>query len=33
MLLTATNVLGVNTPAIATVEAHYSEMWRRPGTQ
>ncbi|GAB7142850.1 PPE family protein [Mycobacterium riyadhense] len=27
MLLTATNVLGVNTPAIATVEAHYSEMW------
>jgi PPE-repeat protein len=25
--LTATNVLGVNTPAIATVEAHYGEMW------
>lgn len=27
MALTATNVLGINTPAIATVEAHYSEMW------
>jgi PPE-repeat protein len=27
MLLTATNVLGINTPAIATAEAHYGEMW------
>ncbi len=27
MLLTATNVLGVNTPAIATAEVHYGEMW------
>jgi len=27
MSLTATNVLGINTPAIATVEAHYGEMW------
>src|ERR1700704_4543470 len=27
LTLTATNVLGVNTPAIATVEAHYGEMW------
>jgi hypothetical protein len=27
LALTATNVLGVNTPAIATVEAHYGEMW------
>ncbi|EFG78379.1 PPE family protein [Mycobacterium parascrofulaceum ATCC BAA-614] len=26
-LLVATNVLGQNTPAIATTEAHYSEMW------
>lgn len=25
--LVATNVLGQNTPAIATTEAHYSEMW------
>lgn len=27
MLLTATNVLGANTPAIAAAEAHYWEMW------
>ncbi|MCV7198224.1 PPE family protein [Mycobacterium angelicum] len=27
LALTATNVLGINTPAIATVEAHYGEMW------
>ncbi|WP_176357522.1 PPE family protein [Mycobacterium persicum] len=27
MLLSATNVLGVNTPAIAAVEAEYGEMW------
>lgn len=27
MLLTATNVLGVNTPAIAVAEADYLEMW------
>ena len=25
--LTATNILGQNTPAIATTEAHYAEMW------
>ncbi|MDT5347739.1 MAG: hypothetical protein QOH91_1026 [Mycobacterium sp.] len=25
--LTATNILGINTPAIATTEAHYFEMW------
>lgn len=28
-LLVATNVLGVNTPAIATAEAHYGEMWEQ----
>lgn len=27
MSLIATNVLGINTPAIATTEAHYGEMW------
>ncbi|MGV7921536.1 PPE domain-containing protein, partial [Mycobacterium kansasii] len=28
-LLTETNILGQNTPAIAVTEARYSEMWAR----
>jgi PPE-repeat protein len=27
MMLIATNILGLNTPAIAATEAHYAEMW------
>ncbi len=27
LMLVATNILGQNTPAIATTEAHYAEMW------
>jgi PPE-repeat protein len=32
MALVATNVLGQNTPAIATTEAHYGEMWAQDAT-
>jgi PPE-repeat protein len=30
--LVATNILGQNTPAIATTEAHYAEMWAQDAT-
>jgi PPE-repeat protein len=32
MSLVATNLLGQNTPAIATTEAHYGEMWAQDAT-
>lgn len=31
MWLTATNILGINTSAVAITEAHYSEMWAQDG--
>ena len=32
MALTASNILGINTPAILATEAHYSEMWVQDAT-